>query len=286
MISQMNMYIKKYRIHFLCFVIFGLWVLLCFGFILCSYTDFCVLKNIESADTLSDYMPKNSCSLSKMEGINNIYTSNNLKVLVVPPKNHKANKKYAALIVFPPAGKTVRKSEIFYEGLTVEANKLGYILAYTDYLPLDERNLIKLADVKKALVDSYCINTKNINLLGHSDGATNAAMITYRDMGLEIKNLLISANGINKDTLNREICPKDRFSIFVFHSIKDQFFPNFGRDNVEWLANCSKCKNNLIELDNGCMKVQNCDRKIVYCEGIESHNVWPKRNDILINFLN
>ena len=104
LIFQMNMYIKKYRIYFLCFAIFGLWILLCFSFIVCSYTDFCVLKKIENADTLSDYIPEKFCSSSKMEGINKIYTSNDLKVLVVPPKNHKPNKKYSALIVFPPAG--------------------------------------------------------------------------------------------------------------------------------------------------------------------------------------
>ena len=282
----MSTFIKKYKVLFLCSIVFVLWIVLSLGFVLCSYTDFCVLQKIKNADTLNDYIPKKSCISSKMEGIKNIYTSNDLKVLVVPPKNHKPNKKYSALIVFPPAGKTVRKSEIFYKGLTVEANKLGYIIAYTDYLPLDERNLIKLADVKDTLVDTYCINTKNINLLGHSDGATNAAIISYREMGLKIKNLLISANGINKDALNREICPKENFSLLVMHSIKDQFFLNFGRDNIEWIASCSKCKNNLIELDNGCMKVQNCERKIVYCEGNKNHNVWPKKNNILMNFLN
>jgi hypothetical protein len=114
---------------------------------------------------------------------------------------------------------------------------------------------------------------------------TNAAIISYRDIGLNVKNVIMSANGINKVALEKEICPINNFSLLVLHSINDNLFNGFGRDNIDWVSKCSKCQNSYLNLDNGCKKIKNCNREIVYCEGEESHNEWPKKNDTIIDFL-
>jgi len=281
----MSTFIKRYQIIIYCSLVFTLWILISISFIFCSFTDYCIIKKIDNSITLQEHIPKLTCDNIMAQGIKNIYTKSKLKVLVIPPKNHFADKKYSAIIVLPPAGKTVRKSEGFYEGLTSLANNSGFIIAYSDYLPLNETNLSKISEVKNTLSENYCINKNDITMLGHSDGATNAAIISYRDIGIKIKNLIISANGINKKALESEICPKKNFSLMIMHSVDDAFFRDFGRDNIEWISLCSNCKNTYEKLDNGCMKIKDCDRKIVYCEGKESHNEWPKRNNIIIDFL-
>ena len=281
----MNTFIKRYKIIIYCFLVFTLWILISIGFIFCSFTDYCVLKKIDNNITLQEYIPKLTCDNMMAQGIKNIYTKSKLKVLVIPPKNHLADKKYSAIIVLPPAGKTVKKSENFYEGLTSLANNKGFIIAYANYLPLNETNLSIIAEVKDTLNDNYCINKNDITMLGHSDGATNAAIISYRDMGIKIKKLVISANGINNKALESEICPKTNFSLMVMHSVNDTFFRGFGRDNIEWLSLCSNCQISYQKLDNGCEKIKDCDREIIYCEGLESHNEWPKKNNIIIDFL-
>lgn len=281
----MNMSIKKYSLAIFVSIFFIIWFGGSITLFICSNTDFCVMKKIQNSQTLDNFIPVKTCDNTKTKGINILNSEDNLKVLVIPPKNHFANKKYPLILVYPPAGKTKRKSELFYKNLTKESNYYGQIIAYTDYKILNEDNLLKLSNVKKEIIDKYCIDEDNISILGHSDGATNAAMINYRSVGNKTKNLIISAVGINEKTLSLEQCPYREFSTLILHSKNDKLFYNYGEENFSWLAQCSKCELNIELLKNGCKKIKNCKRKIFYCEGNEEHSEWPNRNKLIMDFL-
>ena len=252
---------------------------------ICNYTDHCVMKKIKNSKTIDNFIPIKTCDKEKTKGIKTLTSKDNLKVLVIPPKNHFSNKKYPLILVYPPAGKTKKKSELFYKNLTNDSNYYGHIIAYTDYNVLNEDNLLKLSNVKNEIIENYCINEDKITLMGHSDGATNASIISYRSIGNKTKNLIMSAVGINQKSLSLEQCPNRKFSTLILHSKNDRLFYNYGEDNFFWLAKCSKCKLNIELLKNGCKKIKNCKRKIVYCEGNKKHSEWPNKNEIILDFI-
>ena len=282
------MYISKILLNkYILMALFALlWIIGNIIYFSCSLTDLCIFTEINNSNTIEKYLPIKLCRDHKLKGISNIYTKDKIKILVIPPLNQNAKAKYPLVIAFSPAGKTPRKSEIFYNGLTSLANEHGLIVAYVDHIPLSEKHLITLSFSAETIKNHYCIDEKKITYLGHSDGGTLASILSYRDLGIKPKNIIISAAGLNNEGLKNETCPSFRFSTLILHSIKDKLFYGYGLDNYNWLNNCRKCQNNEVKTSKYCKFALECEDINVYCEGTNSHTQWPNNeNKNIINFI-
>ncbi len=281
----MSMFTKflKNKVLLISFSFLILWCIANLLFFICSFTDYCILKPPIISDTNINYLPQNTCAF-KSKNNEILVTKKNTKILIVTPKNFIDYKKYPLLVAFSPAGKTVKKSEKFYDNLTLEFTKYGFIIAYIEHLPQSEDSLKEYNFAIDLIKKNYCIND-NISLLGHSDGGTAAALIAYRDNTNIYNKVIISAAGLNNISLQSETCPVNNTSYFIIHSKKDILFPRYGDENFKWLHNCFSCnEENLVE--NNCHIAKNCNtNSLKLCYTDTRHSKWPSYNLEIINFI-
>ena len=212
-------------------------------------------------------------------------TIGNNDIFVITPANHYSNKKYPLLVVYAPAGKSAKKSEKFYKKISSEFTLNGYLIAFVGHRALSEKAIIDNRSVVDIVKRNYCISDE-ISLLGHSDGATVSGIIAYRDNSYLFKNIIMSANGLNKKALENESCPKNSTSFLILHNKKDILFPNYGTDNFNWLKKCYSCDiADVLNFDK-CITPVGCNgKKIEICYNDFNHQVWPDKISKIINFI-
>lgn len=217
-----------------------------------------------------------------------IKTADALRVVVRTPKDYDPTRAYPLIIVYPPAGMTPRRSEIFYE-LTTLATERGYVVAYSDYLHLTREAVAAQAKVGAMVQSLFCIDAMSITFLGHSDGGSIAeGLVTFGRATTAAPQVVVaSAAGVTRTDLVEAACPRIP-AVMIIHNRADQLFPDFGRGAAEYWRACASCApmdSNMTK--SGCREFRNCadGRRVVYCETSAAHSAWPRLNSEIIDFI-
>jgi polyhydroxybutyrate depolymerase len=217
-----------------------------------------------------------------------VKTPQGLRIVIRSPRDYDATRAYPLLVVFPPAGLNPRRSEAFYN-LTSQATRRGFIVAYSDYMPLTREAVAAQATVAAVVQRLFCVDAGAIAFLGHSDGGSVAeGLVTFaRNLSAPPRAVVASAAGVTRADLVEAACPK-ALSIMIIHNRSDRLFPDFGRSAAEYWRNCAGCAAiDLGALTSECREYQGCsgDRRVVYCETADRHELWPNLNKEILDFL-
>ena len=267
------MFTKIYsnKVLFYGFLFLLLWIIGNIVFFTCSITDKCIFKKPNTKTTEKKYLPTKSCKKIFTTGNSFIKDKNNIDIMVLTPNNHYGDRMYPLLITYAPSGKTVKKSERFYNNLTSHFTKFGYLVAYVKYMPLGKRYKSDYKRVIELIKNKYCLNKNNINILGHSDGGTISGIVAYSDANNSYNTVIMSASGLNNSALDSLKCPSNNSSYLILHNKNDFLFPNFGTENYIWLKNCFSCSSENIKVFNDCYVPKRCNEsRIKICYKITS----------------
>jgi polyhydroxybutyrate depolymerase len=233
-----------------------------------------------------------ACSLGTRTGHadldDNLQTSDRLTIAVRTPSNYDPTRAYPLLVVFPPAGYNRRQSETFY-GLTTEATRRGFIVAYSDHIVLSPTAVSRQAKVAPAVASFFCVDEASIAYLGHSDGGSMAEGIpAYVPKATAAPHSIVaSAAGITSEDLATMACPSIP-AVLIVHSRTDERFPDFGRGAAAYWGRCAACApDNLNALADGCRDFSGCagGRRVTYCETSLPHKRWPSMNSAMLDFI-
>jgi polyhydroxybutyrate depolymerase len=218
----------------------------------------------------------------------NLQTSDRLTIAVRTPSNYDPTRAYPLLAVYPPAGYNRRQSEIFY-GLTTEATRRGFIVAYSDHIVLSPTAVSRQAKVAATVASFFCVDEASIAFLGHSDGGTMAEGIPayVPSAGAAPHTVVASAAGITSEDLAAMACPSIS-AVLIVHSRTDERFPDFGRRAAAYWGRCAACApENLDAPANGCRDFSGCagGRRVTYCETSLPHKRWPSMITAMLDFI-
>lgn len=205
------------------------------------------------------------------------------------PSNYNASIAHPLIVVFAPAGTSARRSER-YVHLTTQATSAGFIIAYAKNIRLSLKAIDKLATIPSDIQKQWCIDPARIYYTGHSDGGTLSNALTFLPTApTKPAAIAPSASGINGDSFKAYDCPTP-LPVMVFHNTNDTHFEGFGKQSADWWANCNQCSPQLDVADkNGCRAYKDCPStaaQTYYCEGPGSHEDWPNKNQVIIDFFN
>jgi polyhydroxybutyrate depolymerase len=218
----------------------------------------------------------------------NMQTSDQLTLAVRTPSNYDPTRAYPLLVVFPPAGFRRRQSENFY-GLTTEATRRGFIVAYSDHIGLSPTAVSQQAKVAATVASFFCVDEASIDYLGHSDGGLMAEGIPayVPKAGAAPHSIVASAAGITSEDLASMACPSIP-AVLIVHSRADERFPDFGRGAAAYWGRCAACApENLNALADGCHDFSGCaeGKRVTYCETSLPHKRWPSMNTAMLDFI-
>jgi polyhydroxybutyrate depolymerase len=221
---------------------------------------------------------------------NALSTSRGVRFSVRTPANYDAAFPHPLLVVYAPAGLNRYRSEAF-SGLTEEATRKGFILAYPDHRRLAMDNVKALGEIPSVIAERWCIDAERVYLIGHSDGGTASQAIVFLDSTpVRIAGIVASGAGIRGNDLEAYDCPNP-LRVMIIHSLSDQLFPppSYGQHAAEWWARCNRCGGLLAApAFEECVEFQECTEgaSTVYCETKGPHARWPDSiNAALLGFL-
>jgi len=205
------------------------------------------------------------------------------------PSNYKQTVAHPLIVVYAPAGINARRSER-YVHLTKEATAAGFVIAYANNIRLSLKAVEKLSTIPGGIQKNWCIDSSRIYYTGHSDGGSISNALTFLPSATTKPAAIApSASGIGTKSLKTYDCPSP-LPVMVFHNTNDTHFEGFGKQSADWWANCNQCSSELAEADkNGCRAYKGCPSKAsqtYYCEGPGSHEDWPNKNHVIIDFFN
>jgi polyhydroxybutyrate depolymerase len=220
--------------------------------------------------------------------LHELQTSDQLTIAVRTPSNYDPTRAYPLLVIFPPAGYNRHGSEIFY-GLTPEATRRGFIVAYSDHRSLSPAAVSQQAKVATTVASFFCVNRASITYLGHSDGGSMAEGIPayIPDTGVAPRTIVASGAGITGEDLAARPCPSVAL-VMIVHSRNDERFPGFGRGAAAYWGRCAGCTPaDFKSLTDGCLDFSGCakGRRVTYCETSLGHKRWPEMNNAMLDFI-
>jgi len=203
------------------------------------------------------------------------------------PNNYNEAVAHPLIVVYAPAGINARRSER-YVYLTKEATSAGFIIAYANNIRLSLKSIEKLSTIPGDIQKKWCIDSSRVYYTGHSDGGTLSNALTFLPTATTRPAAIApSASGINGESFKAYDCPPP-LPVMVFHNTDDTHFEGFGKQSADWWANCNQCSSELAKADkNGCRAYKDCPSKAsqtYYCEGPGSHEDWPNKNHVIIDF--
>jgi polyhydroxybutyrate depolymerase len=207
-------------------------------------------------------------------GRHQMKTQSGLGYVVVTPADYSAKHRYGLLMLFPPAGFSKIASERFYR-ITQYATAAGYVVAFSDALPLSSHAIRAQAEVVPEITKHWCIDADRIVLAGHSDGGLVAqgTVIKAYLSTTQGGSIVSSAAGIQQQDLTAEKCPTPK-AVTLLHPAHDERFPAYGWGVAKWWANCFACKPMTDEPSPGeCRDAQVCNASssVRFCKTTESH---------------
>jgi polyhydroxybutyrate depolymerase len=217
-------------------------------------------------------------------------TAQGIRYMVRTPANYDPTRGHPLLVVYAPAGFRHRGSE-HYTGLTTEATRRGFVVAYVDHRPLSFAWLEALGQVPALVSRHWCIDPGRITLAGHSDGGTTATAVAFLGKATPPPTAVVSSGaGIRGQDLDAYPCPSAPPSVLVVHSSEDRLFPlpEYGVGAAAWWAACLHC--NPAPSDrgpDGCVEYGACEgsARVRYCEVRGDHARWPGVNTTVLDFL-
>ncbi|MBO0734110.1 MAG: hypothetical protein J2P49_07305, partial [Methylocapsa sp.] len=217
-----------------------------------------------------------------------IQTSDKLTIAVRTPSDYDPTRAYPLLIVYPPAGRSRRRSENFYD-LTTEATRRGFIVAFSDPRGSSASAMMQQAKVASTVAGFFCVDEKAISYLGHSDGGTMAETVPANgaNAGTPAHSIAASGAGITGADLAGIGCPAIP-SVLIIHSKNDERFPGYGRGTAAYWARCGGCSPmNLDDAADGCHQFKGCKegRRVTYCQTSLPHDQWPPLNKYILDFI-
>ena len=201
-----------------------------------------------------------------------------LLIRVRVPLNYDATRAYPLLVAYPPAGFDRFAAERYY-GLSENATRRGWIVAYSDARPLSIRAVQAQARVAEAVAASFCVAPDRVAYFGHSDGGAMAQGVAgLASAAPRPKAIVASGAGITEGDLAASGC-SGSVSALIFHNRADARFPDFGRGAVRHWASCGQCQ--ALDLTavpaNTCRDFQGCRQgvQVAYCEVDTPHEAFP-----------
>jgi polyhydroxybutyrate depolymerase len=215
-------------------------------------------------------------------------TPEGLRIVVRTPKDYDPTRAYPLIVVYPPAGLNARRSEAFYN-LTTQATRRGFIMAYSDHMPLTREAMAAQAKVAATVQSLFCVEGEALTFLGHSDGGSAAeGLVTFaRNKSLPPRIVVASAAGVTRVDLSDSTCPKIP-SVMILHNKTDRLFPDLGRGAAEFWRACASCTpSDLNAITTGCKEFRGCaeGRRVVYCETTTPHGRWPEMSVEVLDFI-
>ena len=202
-------------------------------------------------------------------------TPSGLAFTVVTPVNYTPQRQHGLMIMYPPAGFGSASAERYYQ-FTTQAHQQGFIVVYSNAIPLSSKALLLQGEIATQVVSQWCIDPTRIVYAGHSDGGSVATGLAVRGDNHRIKptHLLSSAAGITGEDLQKESCPAP-LHVSLLHNPSDERFPNYGKSAAQWWSDCMQCTNAGND-SSGC-QIKHCSqgRTLRYCETPEKHSQWP-----------
>ncbi len=216
-------------------------------------------------------------------------TSGGLHFSVRTPRNYDSTLAHPLLVVFAPAGFTRHGSERL-GGLTPAATSAGYVVAYADHRALAMSTFRQAGEIPALIAARWCIDTRRIALMGHSDGATTAQAVAFlRTSALAPAALVASAAGLRGADLAQYDCPPAVAVLVVHGRLDDRFpLPEFGRGPAQWWASCNRCAEPRRAADQpDCIDYAVCSPggATRFCEVGTGHAEWPVINGQVLRFL-
>ena len=217
-----------------------------------------------------------------------VQTPAGLPILVRTPLDYDPSRAYRLLVVFPPAGLDRKRSELFYR-LTSEATRHGFVVAYSDHVPLSGFAVSLQAAVAASVAGRFCIDRDLTAYLGHSDGGSMAEGVPAFMPGDRVGPAVVvaSAAGITGTDLASAACPRIP-AVLIVHSRDDERFPGFGWSAALYWAGCAGCaKADIAMASTGCRSFEHCGdgRRVAYCETDGRHESWPDMNRAILDFV-
>jgi polyhydroxybutyrate depolymerase len=217
---------------------------------------------------------------------------NPVNLLVRVPPNYVATAGSPFVMVFAPAGLTASNNEQF-TGLTSEAMKRGYIIAYADNSLFNSTQLPQEVQQSAAAIPAvtakWCVDPKRIYATGHSNGGSLSEVIGVEQL-VTFAAISPSASGVPASVMQSFGCPKAPLPVLEVHSSGDQLFPlaqGFGADVAKFWAGCDGCNATPSAPDStGCIQYTGCSggAEVDYCQGTAAHGVWPGRDKQIFDF--
>jgi polyhydroxybutyrate depolymerase len=221
--------------------------------------------------------------------VDNLLSTRGVRFNVRTPSNYDPGLAHPLLVVYAPAGRHRFASEEF-AGLTREATARGFIVVYPDHRRLAMTSFDELGEVPGAVAGRWCVDTRRIYAVGHSDGGTTSEAIVFLGKTeLPMAGLAASGAGIRGEDLKSYSCPSPRPAMII-HSRDDLLFPlpAYGRQAADWWAQCNRCGALLADpRGDGCVEYRECSAgaETLYCEIAGPHARWPDMNPTLLGFL-
>ena len=204
-----------------------------------------------------------------------VQTPHGLRYSVVAPSNYQPTQRHGLLMMYSPAGFSNDLAERYYR-LSEEANRHGYVVVFSDAIPLSARALRLQSEVVPDVVAHWCIDPERVVFAGHSDGGSVTTGLTVRaSVSPPPTRIVSSAAGITAQDLQQEPCPAP-LHVTVLHNPKDQLFPGYGEGVVTWWGQCMQCTEQVQTEPSGCVVRQCAQGKVLrHCVTSEPHVVWP-----------
>jgi polyhydroxybutyrate depolymerase len=220
--------------------------------------------------------------------VDNLLSTRGVRFNVRTPSNYDRGLAHPLLVVYAPAN-THRFASEEFAGLTREATARGFIVVYPDHRRLAMKSFDELGEVPGMVSGRWCVDTRRIYAVGHSDGGTaSEAIVFLGKTDLPMAGLAASGAGIRGEDLKSYSCPSPRPAMII-HSRDDRLFPlpAYGRQAADWWAQCNRCE--ALPPDprgDGCVEYRQCSggAQTLYCEISGPHTRWPGMNTALLGF--
>ena len=267
------------------------------GLFVAAVAIFFVLKTlfyagdmIEAADAAYASAGSNACPLGTRDGTagrHEMRSADGLPFTVITPRNFQAGYSHPLLVVYAPAGLGPWLSER-YAGLTAEATRAGFIVAYVGSLQMSLAAIDRFAAVVPEVEKHWCVDHDRIYATGHSDGGTVAtALAILPKYGAPFRSVAVSGAGWEKRDFDSAACGAP-LPVLIMHGADDGHFPGFGRDAAAYWSACNRCQNSgkpPASSASDCFAFSGCAAPTIYCEPRRSHWRWAGDPSAIVGFL-
>ena len=217
---------------------------------------------------------------------------NAVTVIVRVPPGYVATEAHPFVMVYAPSSANAAQNEQF-TGLTPEARKRGYVIAYADNSLFDQsqinEEIKESAAAIPAVTAEWCIDPKRIYMTGYSNGGTITETVAIKQWAT-LAAVAPAAAGLKESVFQNFGCPQGPLPVMEMHSTGDLLFPvasGFGADVAKQWATCDGCNPAPGAPDtDGCIHYTGCSHgvEVTYCESTGVHGLWQGLNTQIFDF--